>query len=309
MAEDRRANAGDNTNGDSKGKWHEWRPPPTARHTVEIIVLAFYVIVDALDIWPHSHFWGVLSAVAMVSVLLVPELSLGRWMVSVAALSMVGVIVYAEAPATTVSPTPQVPTTTAPIPPLPIPGAPRTFEGGPGIPFEDTEVRGALKPASEPTPPNGCDGRPISPDALKVLIGDNAITHDGFGTFTAIGIGTCNALSMERRPDGVFVNASLYDRENGAVVTIRDNKITALNGQNYSARQSGDESRVTIRNAKGVELFYVRFLNPTTVQFRGFLGCSGDAVVWVRENQPVPGFFMRNSCLANARTGIQIGKR
>jgi hypothetical protein len=184
---------------------------------------------------------------------------------------------------------------------------PRTYQGGPGIPFEDEEVHGVLKPANEPTPPNGCDGAPISADALKDLIGDNATTREGTGLVVPIGIRDCVPLSMERRPDGIFVNASLYDRENGAVVTIRDNRISALNGTNYTARQSRDESRLTVRNAKGTELFYVRFLNPTTIQFRGFLGCSANETILVKENQPIPGTFMKRNCFGNAGRAIQIG--
>lgn len=198
-----------------------------------------------------------------------------------------------------------------PIAPPPNLGSPaqRSFEGGPGIPFENTEVRGVLKPANERTPPNGCD--PVSPgpspDSLKVLIGDNAITHEGFGTFKAIGIGKCNAISIERRLDGIFVSASLYDSEGGAVVLIQDNRIKALNGETYTARQSQDESRLVVKNLRGAELFYVRYLNPTTIQFRGFLGCTGGPIVRVQEGQPVPGMFMSHSCLGGGSGGIQIG--
>jgi hypothetical protein len=200
------------------------------------------------------------------------------------------------------------PSTPAPAPSQP-PAVPRTYDGKPGIPFEDEEVQGVLKPANEPTPPNGCDGTPLGSDALKILIGDNAMARSGMGSVVPIGIKDCEPLSMERTPDGVFVNASLFDRENGAVVTIRANKISALNGRNYSASQSRDESRLTIRNAKGTELFYVRFLNRSTIQFRGFLGCSANEVILVREQQPVPGFVMSGSCfLGNNKRAIQIGQ-
>ena len=142
--------------------------------------------------------------------------------------------------------------------------------------------------------------------ALSEQPGNRAPTglHDGYGAFTAIGIGACDAISMERRADGIFVNASLFDRERQAVVSIRDNEITALNGENYSARQSRDESRLTVKNARGTELFYVRYLNPTTIQFRGFLGCAGGPVLRVQDGQPIPGFLMTHSCLANAQRGI-----
>ena len=90
---------------------------------------------------------------------------------------------------------------------------------------------------------------------------------------------------------------------------IRANKISALNGRNYSAGQSRDESRLTIRNTLGTELFYVRFLNPTTIQFRGFLGCSANETILVRERQPIPGFLMNGSCMGNATRAIQIGSQ
>ncbi len=200
----------------------------------------------------------------------------------------------------------QIPTT----PPQNSSGTPRPFDSGAGIPFEDDEVRGVLKPANEPTPHNACDnGPPLSADALKVLIGDNVLARDGPGALVPIGIMDCAPLSIERKPDGVVVNASLYDRENGAVVTIRENKITALNGANYTARQSRDDSRLTIRNARGTELFYIRFLNAMTLQFRGFLGCSAFETLLVRENQPIPRFFMHENCFRSGERVIQLGPR
>jgi hypothetical protein len=278
----------------------------------ELLLYGVFIFADAETLWPISHLGALLLfLVGTLGLLLYDGEFSEKQIAAIMALCVAGsIVIYWRYPIDTVQNFPMSPPSivTVPIPTSPIsPGVPRTFEGTPGIPFEDTEVRGVLRPANEPTPPNGCDGRQISADSLKILIGDNAVAHEGMGSFTAVGIRDCDALSMERRPDGIFVNASLYDRENGAVVTIRDNKITALNGANYSARQSRDESRLTIRNAQGAELFYVRFLNPTTIQFRGFLGCSGNAVVWVRENQPVPGFFMTNSCMANSEVGIHIG--
>ena len=111
--------------------------------------------------------------------------------------------------------------------------------------------------------------------------------------------------------DGIFVNASLYDQEKQRVVSIENNQITALHGENYTAQQSRDESRLTVKGKSGTELFYIRYLNPMTVQFRGFLGCMGGRIVHVEEGQPVPGYFMSRFCfglLSSQGVGIQIGR-
>ncbi len=78
------------------------------------------------------------------------------------------------------------------------------------IPFSDNEVHGWLKPANFPTPPNGCDGY-ISADAVKVLIGTVGIARDGYGKLIALQIGTCDALSIERSEEGIFIDAELND--------------------------------------------------------------------------------------------------
>lgn len=147
--------------------------------------------------------------------------------------------------------------------------------------------------------------------ALNVLAGDNAVLHGGVGVFKVLGIGKCDAMSIEQKTDGVFINASLYDAEGSAVVLIRDNKITALNGETYVARQSNDESRLVVRSSRGRELFYLRFLNPTTIQFRGFLGCAGGPVVPIQEGQPIAGVVVSQSCLiaSDARPALQVGDR
>lgn len=197
-----------------------------------------------------------------------------------------------------------------PTPPSPSgPAVPRAFEGGSGIPFENTDVRGVLKPANEQTPPNACDRVPGNPDALTALVGDNAFSRDGMGVFHVVKIEHCDALSIERKPEGVFINASLFDSESGAVVAIHDNRITAQNGETYIARQSRDESRLVVKNLRGAELFYIRYLNATTIQFHGFLGCAKGQAVEVREGQRINGSIIGHNCGRNAETGIQIGRQ
>jgi hypothetical protein len=168
-------------------------------------------------------------------------------------------------------------------------------------PFADEEVQGELKPANDPTPPNGCDALPMPPHTIKILIGDNAAAMSGLGKTTALEIGSCEAASMERTLDGVFFNANLVDSDDNQVVRILRNKMDALNGERYKTRQSRDQGSLTVTNKKGDVLFYARYLNKETVRIRGFFGCGGRSPVKVVDDQPIPGVVSFGGCCLNCK--------
>jgi hypothetical protein len=173
------------------------------------------------------------------------------------------------------------------------------------IPLQDNEVSGRLQAANDRTPPNGCDTAPISGDAMTVLIGNNAVAKNGFGKFIPLKIGKCEVLWLERTPQGVFANADFFDGADNPA-RIRNNEIVALNGENYTARQTRDLSTLIVRDRQGQELLYVRFINPNTVRVRGVFGCAGHRPVLVRDDQPIPGVFMSNSCFIGDGVAISI---
>lgn len=256
-------------------------------------------IVDFAFLWPENHLWALLALAAAVSLVAIYEMTVrgfGPCTVAATVMCLFAATILAfwvvgPIPAPAIFPTP----------------VQRTFEGQPRIPLEDTEVHGALKSANEPIPPNGCDDAPnVAPDAVKVLIGDNAVVQNGHGKFTAIRVRSCDAVIVDKRPEGVFVDASLYGKEGEPIATISNNQITALNGEHYVARQSYDESAVTVKDSAGRELFYVRFLNPTTIRIRGYFGCHGSATVHITDNH-VPGAYISHSCFGGGTVGIQIG--
>jgi hypothetical protein len=172
------------------------------------------------------------------------------------------------------------------------------------IPFADEVVVGELRPANDPTPPNACDRLLNEPDAMAVLIGDNVIGSNRYGESVILQIGTCDAASVERNVEGVVFNAQLVDLDDNQVVTIKRNKINSLNGETYKARQSNDRASLTVSNNKGKILFYVRFLNKNILRIRGYFGCGGQRPpLLVRDDQPIPGFFMAHSCNWNNGAG------
>jgi hypothetical protein len=173
------------------------------------------------------------------------------------------------------------------------------------IPLADKELHGWLKPAAEQTPPNGCD-RHARPEALKVIIGDNAIANDRLGKFTALEIGSCEAISMEREKEGVFVYANVYDEKGSQrVVRIVRNEVFTLSGENYSSRMTQDSSSLTVKGSDGDILLFIKYLNTTTILVRGTFGCSAKRTVVIRDDQPIRGMFMHNSCIMG-QVGIHI---
>jgi hypothetical protein len=191
------------------------------------------------------------------------------------------------------------------------------------IPVAGEEVYGELKPADDPTPSNACDqlndrllamGKKFnvpdmpkisSADLFKVIIGDNAIGTSAFGKYPVLTVGTCNAISLERTENGLLFNAILRDDDDNEVIQIENNRIKALKGGNYSARQSIDRATITVSNKSGKVLFYVRFLNPMAVRLRGFFGCGSGNTISVEDDKPFT--EMSWNCLIGGGGGIRIG--
>jgi hypothetical protein len=261
----------------------------------EFGLYGIFILVDAFEVWPQSHFVALLAFVGGLIFLLLIDRGFSRTFIFVvSALACVAsfVIYFAAAPSseTLSNQANSSPPSVAPNSNIP------------AIPFEDTEVHGWLRPSNDPTPPNGCDNIPptiLTSDFIKVLIGNNALGKTGLGKVTAIEIGTCDVLSMERTSEGIFVNADLFDGTENPT-RIRKNEIFALNGENYSARKTRDFSTLTIKNNRGQELLYVRYINPSTLRARGTFSCTGHRPVVVKDDQPVPGIFMSNNCFMNA---------
>ena len=137
-------------------------------------------------------------------------------------------------------------------------------------------------------------------------MGTNAIAANTYGKFVPLEIKQCEAIVMERTPEGVLFNTQLVDADDNRVVTIRNNEIDALNGENYRAHQSQDRASITVTNKKDTELFYARFINKNTIRVRGLFGCDPRATVIIEDNQSIGRLFLNNSCFANSRVGMRL---
>jgi hypothetical protein len=237
------------------------------------------VIVDYLFLWPENHLAALLVAAAGLSLITVYEFRNSRkgLNVTLPVLLIVGAFIANFL-----------------IPPPP-----------------DIEVSGSLQAGNEPTPPNGCDKRPpgfeqISPDALKILVGDNAIVLTGMGKTSVIQIGQCRPLSVERSPSGVSFNADLYDANGKLIARLADGRLSILTSDRVHWSHNGDLTNLTVTDGNGTELLYIRYLNPTTIQARGIFGCPGHTRVVVRDSEPIAGSLTHNGCFVDDGSAIGI---
>jgi hypothetical protein len=176
----------------------------------------------------------------------------------------------------------------------------------PPIPKTDSQVHGWLKPANHPTPPNACTGDAFADRAAKVLIGDNALAIPQRGKMLVLEIKKCEALSMEMSPEGILLNATINDGSGIAPAQVVNNEVTAQNGETYYARESADESILTVKNSKGLVLLEAEFLNKSAIRIRGQFGCVGGPIVPIADGQPIPGMRMTNSCMAGFHSLLSI---
>lgn len=111
---------------------------------------------------------------------------------------------------------------------------------------------------------------------------------------------------METTRGGVLFSARLIDSDDNKVVTIKNNEIDVLNGETYVARQSSDKATISVKNKKGTELFYTRFINSHTIILRGFFGCDPETTVHIADGEAIPGFMFHDNCFQDANGGVEI---
>lgn len=229
---------------------------PAAKRVGELLLYGVFIVADAEGVWPHSHF---LAIVVFVGGTIGPALYDGGFTniqmviisISALALSLCAHLMFSY---------PKIP---------------------------DIEITGTLQPANDPTPSNACGDNPEAqgPSALRILMGGNTFVLIGMGRFTAVEIGTCPTLVMERTAKGIGVNADLYNNDGKLIARIFNNQLSAISGEASSVERNGDLSTIIVKDKDGKELLYVRYLNPTTVRARGVFGCQGRSPVVIDDNR------------------------
>jgi hypothetical protein len=138
-------------------------------------------------------------------------------------------------------------------------------------------VAGKLFPANGPTPPNSCDRRSpdeIPKDAALLIAGPSASFMSFAGKVTALQLGNCPMVRVQRAGDGLLIDANVFDASGKLVGYIGDNYYQAVDGNKSYADRRGDLSTLAIVGDSGKELFYIRYINLTTIRIRGTFACQ-----------------------------------
>ncbi len=175
----------------------------------------------------------------------------------------------------------------------------------PPIPKTDTFVHGWLRPAYHLTPPNKCSDD-IPEGSVRLLICDNTMIISKYGKVIILMINGCEALGINRDERGTLLNTVVNDGSGVPPATIVNNEIVAENGENYSSRQSSDDSTLTVTNREGQTLLHAEFLNKSTMRITGRFGCTGGLSVPVVDDQPIPGVHMSGSCIGGFHSVFSI---
>jgi hypothetical protein len=139
----------------------------------------------------------------------------------------------------------------------------------------DVEVIGTLQPGNAPTPPNPCQAN----DELKILMGAITVSSSA-QNITALQIGNCKVLGMNRTADGISVSADLYDVSGNLIARIVNNNQThVMTNERVKTSRSGDLTTLIVSSGLNEELLFVRYLNPNTIFARGIFNCPGHATV------------------------------
>ncbi len=162
------------------------------------------VIVDYLFLWPDNHLSALLVATAGLSLVAIYEFrnSQKGLNISIPVMLFAGALVV-------------------------------NFIVGP-IVQPDVEIIGTLQPGNEPTPPNPCDKSAKTPDQLKILMGGFAVSNDK-AKITALKVGNCDVLGMDRTPEGISVNADLYDASGKLIATMANKQISVMTNDRVKA--------------------------------------------------------------------------
>jgi hypothetical protein len=131
-------------------------------------------------------------------------------------------------------------------------------------------LNGKLVPASDPTPSNSCG--PVPATSILVMIGEesqhNAATIAGFPA--AILANGFSNIRIDRDPGGMAVVA-LDIRASDHKIIARLNRDGFVVNRNNYLEMKRDRSTLQIIDEYGVEVLYVRYLNPQALAIRGTL--------------------------------------
>lgn len=207
---------------------------PKRRIIGEAVVLALFLMLDAIELWPRGYLLALLGGVAGFSAVLF-GLPIRWWAGVTATLALIGALVFWA------------------IEPK----------------HETPEL---LQAGDDPMPNTSCVNVPFG--AVFALLGRAAFYYpEGSTSLVVISSHTAAPiLTIGRSDKGIAITTPVYDAKGALIGKVDKNSFRALTEDNSYIRR-GDLSTLAIYDGQGDELLYVHYANRRTIRVRGtFMG-------------------------------------
>jgi hypothetical protein len=261
--------AHENAEQHSANKWHDHKPSGLTKAIAALAVYGLFIFIDVHDIWPWSQvaavIVGILVTIALVYLEAFATGAVGflAFLICSAAIVVSGAAIYVVMP-------------NAVVP--------------------DVETFGALEPGNDPDFPNIC-GPADSPDAWKIFAGNMAFQFSYPMEVPVLKIGSCDVLTVKKENNHLLVAAKLYDSKGRLLASINDNQFHALSGEEAKVSREHDLSKLIVTDKEGQEIFFVHFMNKSSVRVRGVFGCPGHPTIPVKDGRAIPQVRTPGACV------------
>lgn len=152
------------------------------------------------------------------------------------------------------------------------------------------KLRAYLIPANEPSLDTRIC-RHIAPPANAIIIFlGNSVAYTSGDVLNLIKDKNNNLLYIKKTPNGILINATLYDKDGKEAVRINNNVVTAKASNIYEP-QTPDPHTLQIFNDTNDLILYVRYINPKAIKILGKFWFSGKRL-WIEDEQVTIGSNM-----------------
>jgi hypothetical protein len=143
----------------------------------------------------------------------------------------------------------------------------------------------ALIAAGDDLASSGCDdSHTASPKSdLIMTFGPDRVIGLGNGPFTPIRVGTCTAITLERKYAGLVINAFGFDSGDNVAYQIENNRFEQFIRGSTARVSRPDRSTLVIYGDRGAEILRIYYSNPNAVKISGTFRCGGTRPVIVSD--------------------------
>jgi hypothetical protein len=123
------------------------------------------------------------------------------------------------------------------------------------------------------------------PNAMAFFFGSVEATSTN-SSVTILKLDGEDVLSFEKTFDGIYINATIRDRQGNQVASLTKNVFRALSENGYYSLNP-DSSTLVVIDPKDQKALYVRYMNPTSVKIQAiFHSKRGGRAILGEEHSP-----------------------